>query len=217
MNRPFRPTRLRRGFTLIEVIVTLAIFVLLTASVFGIMGAVFESSNTLKENQNRRDEVTAFQAYLKNTLGELGGADHLVTYCRGDGEGLRVNGILLVTQTSTLAIDATRQANGLYTVRLARPAPGDDPNPNIPTFSQKLDRNTSALSWTTLIRDVKLLQWQFQSGPETWLPEWADASAMPKLVECNIEIAGDNQATAMDFVLPHLVVPSTQMEVAHAP
>ena len=210
MNRPFSSPRGRRGFTLIEVIITMVVFVLLTASVFGIMSAVFQSSSTLKENQNRRDEVTAFQAYLKNTLARVGAADQLVTYQRGDGDGLHVNGILLVIQPTTMAIDAVRQPNGLYTIRLAKPAPDDDPNPNAGTFSQKLDRDTSALAWTTLLHDVKSVQWRFQADTPDWQDEWPNLGTKPGLVECTIQIAGDSQPTAMDFALPHLVRPGSQ-------
>lgn len=213
-----KQTRDGSGFTLIEVIVTLAIFIILTASVFGIMTAVFESSNALKENQNRRDEVSALRAYLKSNLENLTATDHFVTYRRGDGEGLRVNGLLLITQGITEAIDATRQPNGLYTLRLAQPTTDSDPNPTVSTFSQELDKNVEALAWTSLIHDVRSISWQFQSSSPPWLDEWTSDSTKPTLVECTIQLAGDEQPTTMDFSIPHLVVSPSQMEVAsHAP
>ena len=208
----------RRGFTLIEVLVTLAIFILLTASVFGIMTAVFQSSNALKENQNRQDEVSALRAFLKNRFDSLGATDHLMTYARGDGDGMHVNGILMIAQSGSdaQAIDASRQPNGLYSLRLARPSVDDLPI-NLASFFQKVDKNVDALTWTSLIQDVKSIDWKFQStsSPE-WTDEWTGDTTKPALIECTVQLAGDAQPTVMDFSLPHLVASPSQAPVEAA-
>ena len=218
------PIRTRGGFTLIEVIVTLTIFILLTAAVFGIMTAVFQGSNDLQDNQNRRDEVSALHAYLKNDFENLAASDHMQTYRRGTGDGLRVNGVLLVTQGNTFALDAEPQSNGLYVLRLGRPTPDRDPNPTVASFTQELEKNQSALTWTPMIRDVKSIAWQFQSASSPdWQKEWLADPAKPTLVECSIQLAGDQAPVTMDFLVPHVVAPGSQAiptvapAVAHAP
>jgi prepilin-type N-terminal cleavage/methylation domain-containing protein len=210
----------RSGFTLIEVLVTLMIFILLTASVFGIMTAVFQSSNALKENQNRKDEISALHAFLKNRFEGLTATDHLESYRRGEGDGLRINGIMLTTQDEIEAIDASRQANGFYDLRLANPVDAAS-LPAVTSFTQELEKNVDALAWTSLIRDVRSIEWKFQSAssPE-WLDEWTSDSTKPSLVECAIQLAGEEQPTVMDFPVPHLVASPSQapVEVAsHAP
>jgi type II secretory pathway component PulJ len=209
------------GFTLIEVIVTLSIFILLTASVFGIMTAVFESSNALKENQNRRDDISALHAYLKSRFENLTATDQLKSYRRGEGDGLRVNGILLSTQNEVEAIDASRQANGLYALRLANPAGATSSPPTVTSFAEELEKNVDALAWTPLIRDVRSIDWKFQAAASPdWLNEWTSDSTRPNLIECTIQLAGDEQPTVMDFAVPRLVASPSQapVEVAsHAP
>jgi type II secretory pathway pseudopilin PulG len=214
----------RTGFTLIEVIVTLSIFILLTASVFGIMTAVFQSSNALKDNQNRRDEVSALHDFLKNRFENLAAADHLLTYRRGDGDGLGVNGILLLTQGETEAVDASPQPNGLYSLRLGQPPPptsDQEPAPTVMSFLQELEKNVDALTWTPLIRDVKSITWKFQTPPsDDWMPEWTNDSSKPGLIECSVQLAGDDKPTVMDFPIPHLAASPSQapVEVAsHGP
>jgi type II secretory pathway component PulJ len=208
------------GFTLIEVIVTLMIFILLTASVFGIMTAVFQSSNALKENQNRKDEVSALHAFLKNRFESLTATDHLESYRRGEGDGLRINGLMLSTENEIEAIDASRQANGLYALRLAKPVDATS-LPAVTSFTQELEKNVDALAWTSLIRDVRSIDWKFQSiSSPDWLDQWTSDSTKPSLIECTIQLAGEEQPTIMDFPVPHLVASPSQapVEVAsHAP
>ena len=198
----------RGGFTLIEVIITLTIFVLLTACVFGIMTAVFQSSNDLKTNQNRRDEISAFGAYLKNSFSNLTGDDHILSYRRGNGGGLGVNGIILNVGGSMKAIDTDSQDNGLYGLRLARP--GDfDPEPTVDSFSQELDKHLSALVFVPLLADVHAIKWKFRTAQSPdWLPEWTSTSSNPDLVECSVQLAGEDSPTVFDFQIPRLIAPA---------
>jgi len=69
-------------------VITLGIMLLLFAAVFEIMTGVFESSSTLKDNQNHRDEIVALGAFLKNELGVMPVQSAFISYRRGDGEGL---------------------------------------------------------------------------------------------------------------------------------
>jgi prepilin-type N-terminal cleavage/methylation domain-containing protein len=203
------PCRRRRtGFTLIEVIITLTIFVILTACVFGIMTAVFQSSNDIRDNQNRRDEVSAFGAYLKNCLANLTSDDRILSYRRGNGEGLSVNGVILEVQGTMKAIDATPQDNGLFGIRLAQP--GDfDPTPSLDSFSQELDKHLSALVLIPLLKDVHTIKWRFRllQAPD-WQPDWTSQASNPDLVECSVQLAGDDIPTTMDFSIPRLVAPA---------
>ena len=198
----------RGGFTLIEVIITLTIFVILTACVFGIMTAVFQSSNDLKANQNRRDQISAFGAYLKNRFSSLTGDDHIISYRRGNGDGLGVNGVILNVGGSFKAIDTDSQDNGLYGLRLAQP--GDfDPQPTIASFSQELDKHVSALVFVPLLADVHTIKWQFRLAQSpNWLPEWTSTTSNPDVVECSVQLAGEDSPTVFDFSIPRLTAPA---------
>jgi len=200
------PVGVARGFTLLEMMITLAIFILLAAAVFGIMTGVLQGTSSLQDNQNRRDQIAALNAFLKNKLGEMPAASTLSSYQRGDGEGLVQNGIIFGTANQATAIDATTQANGYYALRLTtfttEAGPGQ-PQDARQVLQQAVTTNDPTLAWTSLIGDIKTLDWKFQGLNSDWVTIWA-GSSKPNLVEYSMQTAGDLQPTTMDFWIPNI-------------
>jgi prepilin-type N-terminal cleavage/methylation domain-containing protein len=217
-----------RGFTLLEMVITLSIMLLLFAAVFEIMTGVFQSSGTLQDNQNHRDQIVALGAFLKNKLGGMSVQSIFISYRRGDGEGLLQNGIILGDSDMATAIDAKIQPNGYYTLRLVR-ANADSllkelsSTPNAPqqanlvasSLTQLVTQDDPSLQWVPLIRDIKSLDWKFQeySNPK-WDDYWTSANK-PNLVELSLQLAGDLHPDTMDLWIPTLTpvsfsVPQTQ-------
>jgi prepilin-type N-terminal cleavage/methylation domain-containing protein len=197
----------RRGFTLLEMMITLAIFVLLAAAVFGIMTGTLQSTGILQDNQNRSDQVDALDAFLKKKLCEMPPAGQMASYRRGDGEGLIQNGIVLGTANTATAIDAKVQANGYYTLRLVTYS-SVEVNGAIPdarqTLVQLVMSDDPSLVWTPLITDIKTLDWKFLDF-NLDLTQWADLwnnTSKPNLVEFSLQLGGDLQPTTMDFWVP---------------
>jgi prepilin-type N-terminal cleavage/methylation domain-containing protein len=205
--RSFVANESTAGFTLLEMMITLAIFILLAAAVFGIMTGVLQSTSTLQDNQNRRDQVAALNAFLKKKLGELPAASTLGSYQRGAGEGLVQNGILFGTANLATAIDAKAQANGYYALRLATFATGagqGQPQDARQVLQQAVTTDDPTLAWTPLMGDIKTLDWKFLDFNQTlWLELW-NSSAKPNLIEFSMQPAGDLQPTTMDFWLPKI-------------
>jgi len=196
-----------RGFTLLEMIITLAIFVLLAAAVFGMLTGIIESTGTLQDNQNRTDQISALNAYMKNKLEGMPVASSLVSYQRGDGEGLVQNGIVYGTANFASVIDAKVQANGYYTLRLATfsttSAPGE-PQDARQVLAQDASSDDPSLVWTPLVKDIKTLDWKFLDFNQTqWVDLWT-SSTKPNLVEFSLQPASDLQLTTMDFWLPKI-------------
>ena len=195
------------GFTLLEMMITLAVFILLASAVFGLMTGVLQSSSTLLDSQNRRDEVAALNAYLKNQLSGMTARSTLVSYQRGDGEGLTQNGILFGTTNLATAIDAKVQANGYYTLRLATfatTAAPDQPQDARQALLQLVTTDDPTVSWTKLLGDLKTIDWKFQDLNVTdWVEQW-NAGTNPNLIEFTMQPAGDIQPTTMDFWIPKL-------------
>jgi type II secretory pathway component PulJ len=199
--------------------ITLAIFVMLAAAVFGIMSGVLQSTSALQDNQNRRDQIDALNAYIKKQLREMPAAGQLATYRRGDGEGLVENGIVFGTANLATALDAKLQPNGYYTLRLAT-----DNSASVQgvvsdarqTLSQRAATDDATLAWTPLITDIKAIGWKFQDLNATeWVDLW-NSPNKPNLVEFTVQQAGDLRGTTMDFWLPKIepialtpAVPST--------
>jgi len=213
-DSPFRGQRVR-GFTLVEMLITLSVFVLLSAAIFGIVTSVLTSAQSLQTNQDRGDQVMALNAFLKNQLEGLPGQSVLVSYRRGDGDGLVLTGILFGTNGFLTAIDAKIQSNGLYTLRLATYTPPIQ-NANSPVIFQQAitDDDDASLVWTSLIRDVQHITWKFQvlnSAP--WLEQWTNLASKPNIVELSLQIAGDTRPDVMDLWIPPIYAPPSSTHV----
>lgn len=223
MNAAFAPTARQRspgGFTLLEMMITLAIFILLVAAVFGIMTGVLQSTSTLQDNQNRRDEIAALAALLKKRLGEMPADATLFSYQRGTGEGLLQNGIIFGNQNMATAVDAKLQANGYYILRIApfsaAPIQGQ-PQDSRTLLQQAVTSDDPTLLWTPLIVDLKTLDWKFEDLNSTlWVDLWNNP-AKPNLVEFSMQPAGDLQPTTMDFWVPKIDRVSLDIPSPHAP
>jgi len=199
-----RPVRPATGFTLLEMMIAMAVFILLSAAIFGIIASVLESTSTLVDNQNHRDQITALNSFLKKKLGDLPARSTLISYQRGDGEGLVQNGIIFGTDDSALALDAKIQNNGFYTLRLSSFMA--TPMPNNPASAQRLNFNNyvaaedPSLVWVPLIHDVQTVSWKFQIFNQTdWFDQWNVTSTNPNVVEFSMQLAGDLQPVTMDF------------------
>lgn len=186
---------------------TLAVFILLAAAVFGLMTGVLESTGTLQDNENRKDQTVALTAYLKKKLGEMPVNSTLTSYQRGDGEGLVQNGIVFGTVNLATAIDATEQPNGYYTLREASMAAGlvnGEQQDARQLLVQAASTNDPSLLWTPLIKDIKTIDWKFLDFNQTiWVELWSSGTN-PNLVEFTMQPAGDLQPTTMDFWLPKI-------------
>ena len=201
------PFRSRRGFTLFEMVVTVTILLLLAGMVFVLMTGILESASTLQDNQNRSDRITALYDYIKNKLTMMPARATIVSYSRGDGEGLVQNGILFGNTNLATAIDAKIQPNGLYLLRLTSLASsnaGQETQDARVTLTQSVTTDDPTLSWTTLITDVKTLTWKFQDATLVqWDTTWTSATT-PNLVEFDFQGGGDIQPTTMDFWVPKI-------------
>ena len=193
-----------RAFTLVEVLVTMMVFIILAGAVFGIISGVLTSAATLQENQNRRDEITALQEFLRMKLTNLSGRDEVFTYRRGNGEGLVPNGIVIGTSTQAIALDAKIQANGYYTLRETGSFVSASGNlSSAQMLAQEIIRDDSSVAWRPLIQDVQRIEWKFQgTGAPDWMSEWITSAMKPNLVEFSLQLAGDLQPDVMNFWLP---------------
>jgi type II secretory pathway pseudopilin PulG len=206
-RRSFAANESTTGFTLFEMMITLAIFILLAAAVFGILTGVLQSTATLQDNQNHRDQVAALNAFLKKELGEMPAQSTIASYQRGNGEGLVQNGVIFGNVNLATVVDAKVQANGYYTLRLAT-MPSVTMNGQVQDarllLQQAVTTDDPSLAWRPLITDIKTLDWQFLDFNQTvWVELWS-SSANPNLVEFSMQPAGDLQPTAMYFWLPKI-------------
>jgi len=213
-NRP-------RGFTLIEMVVTLVVFILLVACVFGIITAVLQTTNRLADDQGRHDQNSALQAFLRLKFREIPADGILQTY-RRDGDASNTSGITWGDETELTAIDSIRQPNGLRSVRLARYFPPTDSKISFQgkaeVFQNMILQDDASLTWVPLARDLKLFDWKFlPEGSTIWQDHWDVGMGIfttgsntgpffpkPNLVELTLQNAADLQPVTLDLWLPKI-------------
>jgi prepilin-type N-terminal cleavage/methylation domain-containing protein len=206
---PSHPSSRRQasGFTLLEMMITLAIFVLLVGAVFGIMTGVLQGASTLQDNQNRRDQIEALNAYMNKKIGEMPATATLASYQRGDGEGLVQNGIIFGTANYATAFDAKSQPNGYYTLRVTTfttEGGQDQPQDARQVLAQAVTTDDPTLVWSQLMTDIKTLDWKFLDFNVTqWVDIWS-STTKPNLMEFSMQPADELQPATIDFWLPKL-------------
>jgi len=212
----------RHGFTLIEMIITLCIFVMLAGAVFGIFSATLQSVGSLQDNQNREDQSEALGAWLKQSFLALP-ADGVVLSLHRDGAPFQVADVIWGDGGNMQVLDMHLQPNGNYTLRLATysPASGqsDDASAAAKSFAAQTASNSSlaagvlasevtndnpTLEWRPLIRDLKSADWRFQLPNVNEWQNSAPNSRQVLLVELNFQIAGSLSAVTDDFWVPPL-------------
>ena len=164
----------KRGFTLLEMMITVSVFLILAVMIFDLMSGVLQGASTLQDNQNHSDEISSLYTFLKNKLTLMPARSTLASYARGDGEGLIQNGIIFGNTNLATAIDAKIQPNSLYLLRLtsfATDASAQQPQDARQVLMQSVTTDDPTLVWTPLIKDVKTLDWKFQDAA---LVQWDD-------------------------------------------
>jgi len=200
----------RRGFTLVEMMITLVVLGLLSGMIFMLLTGILQSAATLQDNANRSDRINALYDFIKTKLTMMPARSTIASYARGDGEGLIQNGIIFGNTNLATAIDGKIQPNGLYLLRICSVVS----NENLPqgqqqqdarvTLTQSVTTDDPTLSWTSLIKDVKTMTWKFQDPQQVqWDTAWT-SSTTPNLVEFDMQGGGDLLPTTMDFWVPKI-------------
>jgi len=212
MNARLYGHRRRRGFTLIEVIITLSIFLLLAAAVFGIFSATLESVSGLQDNLNQSDEVEALGAFLKKSLLDLPADGALTSYHR-DGMPFKVSGLIWGSGNQLRAADMLLQPNGYYSLRLAYYTPPDSSQVvPLADFQRQILSDDPSLAWRVLVRDIRTADWRFKGFNAMVWDEQA-SNGKPVLAEFTLQLAGSTSAVTDDFWIP----PTQPMTIQAAP
>ena len=200
----------KAGFTLIEVIITLCVFILLAAAVFGIFSATLESSSTLQDELSRKDSSEALGGWLRQSLLDLPASGTLTSYSR-PGSPFHVSGIVWGAGEDLRALDLQLQSNGLYTLRLTTYQPSGNsgigangvigPSVMMSQFTAEVVRDDGSLTWRPLVRDLKAADWRFRGFGGT---NWQDAARGPKpvLAEFVFQISGTSSPVTEDYWIP---------------
>ncbi len=198
---------------MIEMLVTLAVFILLTACVFGIVSSVLQSAASLRDNQQRRDQSAALDLFVRTKLRQMTGSSVFFSYRNDDGGGPH-SGIIFDFVGHAEAFDAVAQPDGLYTLRYVDLPTGALTTAISPAvmLGNEVANNDPPVAWQSLVRDIRSIDWKFQdANGSPWVAEWNNNGTRPALVQMSLQLAGEVRPSVSVFWIPPLVniVPTT--------
>ena len=209
MTRIFqRGSRLsQRGFTLLEVVLSMGILALLAASVYAITSSSITASRTVMEQQLTLRRLDAFLRITRGALLNLPGqATVSLEMARGSGGDPEprltlgnVQGVFGLPSLGggSLVLAAKPRADGTRTFTMLR----------IParTSDRELEAALAARG-IPLLPKVRKPRWSFFAD-DNWKEEWPAGSPRPALVRLQLEIDGLPDPVEAIFYVPPVATP----------
>jgi type II secretory pathway pseudopilin PulG len=180
---PSQPAR-RRGFTLFELILALAILMLVAGAVFTLTGAAVETAQAAREEQADSRRMERFLRVLRDTFQGLDGKGRV--FLRADRRS--------TSPVQELVFEGVSNAFGLATLGDASlvlaPLPQSDGSR---TFSIRIVPVAKAgaladqeIPWTPLLGGIERVRWGFYSRG-AWVEEWEQGQGRPELVRLTFD------------------------------
>jgi prepilin-type N-terminal cleavage/methylation domain-containing protein len=207
----------RRGFTLLEVVLSMGILALLTGSIYAISNSAITASRITMEQQLTLRRVDAFVRVTRDALLNLPAqATVSLEVARGIGGDPEprltlgnVQGLFGVPSLGggSLVLAARPRADGTRTITMLR----------IPPKASERELATAlAAPGTPLLPGVRIPRWSFLSG-DSWKEEWPVGSPRPSLVRLQFKISGIPDPVEAIFFLPPVSSPPSGESPAPSP
>lgn len=209
------PARRSRGFTLLEVILGLALIVLLIGGIYAIAAASLQMSNAVVENQAAEMHLHSFVNLLRRNIEGLPGNAKLRMEAPDTAGGVYHSEFVL--EEYPLAFSWANVAAGSRVVILATEK---DPLGGI-RFRVRYLNEEEAEAYGSgslhaddgisleLLDGVKAVLWRFyDTQTEEWVEEWPNAAQRPSMIELNFEFFDGSEATRAVFWIPVVADPA---------
>ncbi|MFZ4115550.1 MAG: prepilin-type N-terminal cleavage/methylation domain-containing protein [Chthoniobacterales bacterium] len=199
-NRQLPSQRDGSAFTLLEVILAMAIMVLLAGAIYSISSAAIESTKEAIVEQFTLRRLAGFLQITRNAFLNLpaNGAVFLSNDSNNTIPDLtfeNATGLFGIASLAggTLTLSAQPNSNGSRTFSILR----------IPKNVQGTDLNHlyQNASWIKLLPNVQKPHWSFFNKGE-WVDEWPRGSPRPQLVRLEMEVAGIPEPLESIFYVP---------------
>jgi len=214
------------GFTLFEMVVVMAIFVLLAFGIYNTVGMAMRATAILTEDTLQSRRLDAFVSLLRRTLYNLPASAQLSGGVHGEGgEG---GGELVLRDAPGVFAWGSGGTSAGTVVLAARQRLGGGREISLLHLSGSLSETErrEALEggdWLRLMPDLREAQWRFYDPVlDDWVDEWADGRERPPLVELDMELLGEDIPHKYVFWLPPVkntegLVVSPDAEASPAP
>lgn len=184
----------RRAFTLIEIVIAVAIVALITVGVYGMVSSTMSVSRMTEQMAQQSSQLLGFNRYIQSHFRslqlKLPGAAQVVAGKSGrSGLGSRADAVSWITPPGSAIL--ARRAEGLYVATLEMaPLVSDKTKYGIYVARSVFepDRPPSApLSRALLLADATYLEIAFYDARiNNWVDEWRDAAVLPDLVRVRV-------------------------------
>lgn len=193
-----------KGFTLLEVLLSLAIFLLLAGGIFAAVSVSTRVSTDLTVARLDGERLDAMQGFLRRMFSNVPGTARFELRVRQHERGesgveLLVGGAPEFTCFSQalpsggVAISAQPDARGAYRFSLAN---YDDTASEV-----ERDRQLRQADWIGMLPDVKAVRWRFASNEgRGWRETWKPGDGRPGLAELEITLSSGDKALWQFFI-----------------
>lgn len=194
-----------RGFTMIEMVVVLIIFVLLAGGIYTVVNSAIGASAVLSEENLRSQRLNAFVSLLRRTFHNLPATAQISGGVRSDGSG--VPEIVLRDAPGVFAWGSGGPAAGTVLLS-AVPRLGGGVQfslLSLPSSLGEQERRDAARDgkWLRLLPDLREARWRFyDEGQQDWREDWPDGTGRPPLVELTFKALGEEIPRTYVFWLP---------------
>lgn len=210
ISRKNTPRRLRRagGFTLIEVILAISIFVLMAGGIYLAVSTSVRASAELANAQMDARKLSAFVRFLREGFSNLPIEAEFVLRTRDQGHRGRSVELLIPRAAGAFETGAL-ESFGSGVVLAALPDGKGKSRFSLMRFSDKLsekdrDRFLEEAEWLPVLDDVELVRWRFwDPNLNQYVETWQSGRQRPELIELTIQVMGDPELVCL-FRLPKL-------------
>ncbi len=215
---PIRPhSAPARGFTLLEMTVVMAIFILLAGGIYSTVSVAMRATAVLTEDTLQSQRLDAFVSLLRRTFRNLPASARFSGGVRvDDGEGCAE--IVLRDAPGVFAWGSGGPSAGTV-VLSARPRLGGGREISLlmlPGSLGEMERRDAmdGADWLRLLPDLRGVTWRFYDpSREDWVEEWPEGNERPPLAELTLELLGEEAPQKFVFWLP----PVKEVTVAAEP
>lgn len=196
-----------QAFTLLEIVVAMAVFSLIVVSIFGVIDATMVSSGELQDSQRINRETAGFIELCRKTFATLPASAAIrsdpAQEIAPDGQEIVISNAPSIFAwgnnslnfgTTTLGVRA--QENGQFSLSITRSdfvPPDEDITPSLTGTASNfaIEPDDQGRYWLALIPDLQWIQWRFYDPKiNDWTDTWIQGSR-PHLVELQFLLPDD--------------------------
>jgi len=194
-----------RGFTLFEMVVVVAIFILLAGGIYATVNAAVRATATLSEENLQVQRLNAFVALVRKTFHNMPATAQFSGGIRAEsGDGFPEIVLRDAPGVFAWGIGGPSAGTALLTARPRLGGGREMALMLLPGSLGEMERRDMLErgAWLRLLPDLRSVQWRFyDEAQQEWVEEWAEGNR-PPLVELNLQLLGEDVARKYVFWLP---------------